>query len=949
MARVRGDSDPELAARLLARSPTSANPSRSQQQQQPQPRAPPTARRQPPPPTIAEGPGKQPAERISAPSQRTAPPPPRRAAALHPASGGAPLMPDAPAPPRRVHAPSPLQQQDAVASAAAALQPRQGMRVETVVARAQPPPPPTIAEGPGKQPVETTSAPSRRTVPPPPRRAATLHPAAPGGAPQMPNAPAPRRRVHAPSPSQQQEAVASAAAALQPRQGTRRVETVVARAQQPTPCTEEGEHAAAEKGEKPHHNSKQHPHRISNQCVPNSVKPSLQLRQGTRVEMVMTRVQQPTPCTGEGEHAAAAKWGEPHLCSKQQRGIPSSEGDKENHREECLNRVSKSPVPNTSQSVEGCSISNPTFHEIFDSIAAFATNKSDELDVIQDAIMVLPKGPRSMLYSDQSSDGGDCGGVGTSTSAVIHSHARGTAGITKPVVTFDVGLELARFGSVTSDPWKAIWEQQPLILHDADIVRAAKGIGCQVDVLKTITSVLQHHPGPVRYFRVDTCQIINGRDQLEEWCDLLKKKQVEEVVIVNSRWPKDILDFPINDLNCESLRQLRLCFFRVSDIVIPYVENLTAIDLCCCTISTLDLYALVDQCKRLKELDIGYYEGDVIRIDSKSLEILLVWQSTVKIISVNSALKLRRVLLAARPKKTDVGIWIDGARVLTDVWLNLSTQSITINNISFNKENSTLPSLKRLVLNLSLLVQRERKTMLNILKSCTTLQELTLWVGITLRNDTKSDDEFLHAFSDDWPSEFKNLSCLKLHLEVLNMKDFRGGESEIAIACAVLEHACCLKELNLEAEVNCSDDAVFHDAKLNLQVIVQASPSALVNYVMGGSDADSGLLSHDQYSEYVSQEQGSLCRFVSTRQDVSRDSPASPTPTPPLSPLPDPPALASFEWDAPALPCAEAEHRLFDFAAASYAQKAQRRFSESQPCVPCPRDGLRGFELGILS
>ncbi|TVU27025.1 hypothetical protein EJB05_29603, partial [Eragrostis curvula] len=844
MARARGDSDPELAARLLARSPTSPDPSRSQQQ--PPPRAPPAARRQPPPPTITEGPGKQPVETTSAPSQRTAPPPPRRAAALHPAPGGAPLMPDAR---RRVRAPSPFQQQEAVASAAAALQPRQGTLVETVVARAQPPPPPTIAEGPGKQPAETTSGPSRRTAPPPPRRAAALHPA-PGGAPQMPNAPAPRRRVHAPSPSQQREAVASAATALQPRQGTR-VETVVARAQQPTPCTEEGEHAAAAKGEEPHHNSKQRPHRISNQCVPNSVKPplkpSLQPRQEARVEMMVTRAQQPTPCTGEGEHAAAAKGEEPHLCSKQQRGVTYSEGDedKENHSEECLNRVRKSPVPNTSQSVVG-SISNPTYHEIIDSIAAFATNKSDELDVVRDAIMVLPKGPRSMLYSDQSSDGGDCGGVGTSTSAVIHSHARGTAGSTKPVVTFDVGLELARFGYVRSDPWKAIWEQQPLILHDADIVRAAKGIGCQVDVLKTITSVLQQHPGPVRYFRVDSCQIIKGRDQLEEWCDLLKKKQVEEVVVVNSRWPNDILDFPINDLNCESLRQLRLCFFRVSDIVIPYVDNLTTIDLCCCTISTLDLYALVDQCKSLKELDIGYYEGDIIRIDSKSLEILLVWQSTVKMISVKSALKLRRVLLAARPKKTDVGVWIDGARVLTDVWLNLSTQSITINNISFNKDSSPLPSLKRLVLNIPLLIKKERKTLLNLLKSCTKLKELTLW-----RNDGVSDQETFDAIYDDWPEKFKNLSCLKLHLQVFNMKDFRGGESEIAIASAVLEHAFCLKQLNLEADVNSSDETVFDRSKRDLQMTVQASPSAVVNYGTVHNDVDSTDSSYRCYRFFL--------------------------------------------------------------------------------------------------
>lgn len=70
------------------------------------------------------------------------------------------------------------------------------------------------------------------------------------------------------------------------------------------------------------------------------------------------------------------------------------------------------------------------------------------------------------------------------------------------------------------------------------------------------------------------------------------------------------------------------------------------------------------------------------------------------------------------------------------------------------------------------------------------------------------------------------------------MKDFRGGDSEIAIAAAVLEHACYLKQLNLETDENCSEDGVFNRAKLGLQTIVQASASATVNYMTVRSDGD---------------------------------------------------------------------------------------------------------------
>jgi len=45
-------------------------------------------------------------------------------------------------------------------------------------------------------------------------------------------------------------------------------------------------------------------------------------------------------------------------------------------------------------------------------------------------------------------------------------------------------------------------------------------------------------------------------------------------------------------------------------------------------------------------------------------------------------LKLHKILVAARQKKSYFGVWIGNAHVLTDVWLNLSTQSITINNFS---------------------------------------------------------------------------------------------------------------------------------------------------------------------------------------------------------------------------------------------------------------------------
>ncbi|CAL4995641.1 unnamed protein product [Urochloa decumbens] len=559
--------------------------------------------------------------------------------------------------------------------------------------------------------------------------------------------------------------------------------------------------------------------------VPTSVavlpaKAGMQPRAVAEAVLARTRGQLPYTDSEKGNHAAEGhkKW----------------EMQRHNAMDRPL-RIRDGNARKTMKPVARCHISNPADHEIIESVAAFATKTSDQLDLIRDVLLVLPKPPRSIWCYKQSLGGGDPDGDAINTSVSIHTQRETSGSATSvEVIPHDISIELARFGSIKSKQWKTIWEKEPLIFHDADIQCAAKAIGVQVDMMKRITSILENHPGPVKYFRLDTSQIENGREQLEEWFNILRKKEVEEVVIVNCGWPHQIVDFPINDLDCASLRCIRLCFFRISDSVLKYVENLTAIDLSGCAISSQELYALVDQSKSLRELDIGVYEGDSIRINSKSLEILLIWSSTVQYVSVQNALKLRKILVAARSKKScSVGVWICGAQVLSDVWLNVSTQSITINDISVMTDIAPLQTIRRLVLNISLLAMKERLTLLNFMRSCTTLKELTLW-----RNDAPSSDEIIDAAIDDWPAEVKDLSCLKLHLEVFNIKNFKGGEFEILIASAILENGSCLRRLTLEADVSCNDD-VLDRVKIDLQKIVQASVNAIVSYVTGQSDCSS--------------------------------------------------------------------------------------------------------------
>jgi len=88
--------------------------------------------------------------------------------------------------------------------------------------------------------------------------------------------------------------------------------------------------------------------------------------------------------------------------------------------------------------------------------------------------------------------------------------------------------------------------------------------------------------------------------------EVLSKKHIQDMVVVNSRWPLDIVDFPLQSLDSQGLGVLRLCFFGISYIWLPtHYSNLVALDLTCCSISKRDLRALDKPCRNLKKLYIG--------------------------------------------------------------------------------------------------------------------------------------------------------------------------------------------------------------------------------------------------------------------------------------------------------------------------------------------------------
>uniref|UniRef100_A0A0E0MCD1 F-box domain-containing protein n=1 Tax=Oryza punctata TaxID=4537 RepID=A0A0E0MCD1_ORYPU len=222
-------------------------------------------------------------------------------------------------------------------------------------------------------------------------------------------------------------------------------------------------------------------------------------------------------------------------------------------------------------------------------------------------------------------------------------------------------------------------------------------------------------------------------------------KNVETVVMANCQWPSHLMEFPLQSLNCSSVRTLRLCFFSIPDII-----------------SDENMFALVCQCVSLRELVIGMFsEGKVLQI----------WRSSVSHITIQGAPKFEKVTIgvakgmessSSRPlSSSSTRIGILEAPMLREVWFNLSSQTISINGVYIYVDHVPITSLRKLQLTIAFKERKGRHTLLNFFKSCTELKGLVLW-----REDNVYFEEECDVQDDDWSFALKDITCLKSHLQI---------------------------------------------------------------------------------------------------------------------------------------------------------------------------------------
>ncbi|KAK3139231.1 hypothetical protein QOZ80_5AG0379940 [Eleusine coracana subsp. coracana] len=201
-----------------------------------------------------------------------------------------------------------------------------------------------------------------------------------------------------------------------------------------------------------------------------------------------------------------------------------------------------------------------------------------------------------------------------------------------------------------SDFWEKIWKENPLVLHDKELLDASKEIHCEEGVAlikdrgpnftREITGILSSHPGPVSNFRLDSSVWSRGGDQLGRWMAIASGKGVEEVIIINTSLPTDV-SFPITRLQSPVLRHLSLGFMHIDGLAVDEFNysSLAELSLFGCTYEGEALSAVISECSSLRQLVIGC-SNQSIRVVSQSLLKIKIWKSTFDSLDIEYAPKL---------------------------------------------------------------------------------------------------------------------------------------------------------------------------------------------------------------------------------------------------------------------------------------------------------------------
>ncbi|KAF7049651.1 hypothetical protein CFC21_058153 [Triticum aestivum] len=338
--------------------------------------------------------------------------------------------------------------------------------------------------------------------------------------------------------------------------------------------------------------------------------------------------------------------------------------------------------------------------------------------------------------------------------------------------------------------WRGVWRSGPLVLVDSSLFLATSAV----------SSVLAAHPGPFRCVHLTSCYMDEFHDLLTGWLQILADKGIQDLVLVNRRWPFGVA-LPATFLGMTTLTRLYLGPWMFPDTAgLPsatYFRNLRELGLCNVVMESRDLDFVLDRSPVLETLCV---EGNMLRLClrlvSQSLRCVQIIGCFLEEIFVVDAPLLERLIQSEgfTPNGNFTKLKIGHAPKLQLLgYLELDQRHVlevgnTIMKAGSRVSPSTMvPSVGTLALEVCFGVRNDAKMVPDVLRCFPNIETLHIKSGKTDQSSGKLNLKSWH--------ESGTIECIRSRIKLLVFHDFGGGRGELAFLKFFFESALVLQEV----------------------------------------------------------------------------------------------------------------------------------------------------------
>ncbi|KAF7070490.1 hypothetical protein CFC21_076014 [Triticum aestivum] len=195
--------------------------------------------------------------------------------------------------------------------------------------------------------------------------------------------------------------------------------------------------------------------------------------------------------------------------------------------------------------------------------------------------------------------------------------------------------------------WRGVWRSTPLVLVDTHLVSSARA--STPDVIAAVSRVLAAHQEPFRCVHLTWSRMGAYQAQLKRWLRLLAARGVQELVLVNRPWLREV-PLPKTLFTISTLTRLYIGVWKFPDAAglqgasFPHLREL---GICSVAMKDGDIDAVVARNPALEILNIqGSMKGVHLRLVSHSLRCVQICSFVMESVSVLNAPRLERLILS---------------------------------------------------------------------------------------------------------------------------------------------------------------------------------------------------------------------------------------------------------------------------------------------------------------